>query len=447
LELGRALDAFMWAERDRARQLRDQLALIPVAPPHTVPQRLAAEERALITGLRECEAAIQNASDEIDQGPWLHHVNTAAVTRERLSRIWDEMSRDYGAAEYVAKRRSDPATWDRIQRWLGSQGRRIAIISYYGLGEEQYAFVAVTGQKVPECVRLPTSRQDVLEAAHAFVDDIHGSTVGGVSNWQELGAALLEPLLPSTRGADLLYVVPHGVLHFLPIHALSVGGQELIRRVSVAYSPSVDAILRTTTRERSTSIPEPDDVLAVGCGGANESFATEAAAVASLFGASPILSKDATPTTVAARLSRATLAHFSTHANFHLEYPLESGIDLADGERITVREMAPLQMSADLVVLSSCESGMHAVGHSNNLVGMPAALLSCGAGAVIASLWRVQALVSVQLMSAFYRAMYGTWQHKTACTADALRTAMIELADDGCNVREWAPFLLYGDWR
>jgi hypothetical protein len=55
-----------------------------------------------------------------------------------------------------------------------------------------------------------------------------------------LYSLLLRPVEPILAGAELIIVVPHGILHSAPIHALrDLDGTYLIERSAVQYAPSV----------------------------------------------------------------------------------------------------------------------------------------------------------------------------------------------------------------
>lgn len=56
----------------------------------------------------------------------------------------------------------------------------------------------------------------------------------------------------------------------------------------------------------------------------------------------------------------------------------------------------------ELVVLSACDSGMGVTIPGEGVAGMPQALLSAGARAVIASLWRIEDRLTVDVVDAFY---------------------------------------------
>jgi CHAT domain-containing protein len=113
------------------------------------------------------------------------------------------------------------------------------------------------------------------------------------------------------------------------------------------------------------------------------------------------------------------IIHFSGHADYDLQNPLKSALQCWDGplNLAAIRERMDVG-SAELVVLSACESALVDVRSSEEFVGLPSGLLEAGAGTVIACLWPVQDLSSAFLFNRFYE----LWPEQ-ADAGTALRTA------------------------
>ena len=104
--------------------------------------------------------------------------------------------------------------------------------------------------------------------------------------------------------------------------------------------------------------------------------------------------------------------HLATYGVLNKQNPLFSFVDLApdgdnDGE-LAVHEVFGLDLAADLVVLSACQTGLGSgalgdVPAGDDWIGLARAFLSAGAGRVIATLWPVQDQASAALMERFYQ--------------------------------------------
>jgi tetratricopeptide (TPR) repeat protein len=85
-----------------------------------------------------------------------------------------------------------------------------------------------------------------------------------------------------------------------------------------------------------------------------------------------------------AALDGASTAHVAAHGTFRSDNPLLSSLQLADGQ-LTVYDLESLQRAPGLVVLASCHSATAQVLPGNQLLGVAHALLSLGAGGVVAT--------------------------------------------------------------
>ena len=94
--------------------------------------------------------------------------------------------------------------------------------------------------------------------------------------------------------------------------------------------------------------------------------------------------------------------------------------DKEDG-RLEVREIFGMDLKANLVVLSGCDTGLGKVSTGDEFVGLTRAFIYAGTPSVVASLWSVDDSSTAQLMASFYRNL------KTMSKVEALRQAQLEL--------------------
>jgi CHAT domain-containing protein/Tfp pilus assembly protein PilF len=126
--------------------------------------------------------------------------------------------------------------------------------------------------------------------------------------------------------------------------------------------------------------------------------------------------------------------------------PLALGQD--DGI-LTALEVAELDLSsAELAVLSACQTALGEQAGGEGLLGLQRAFQVAGARTVVATLWQVDDAATHQLMELFYANL---WRKKLG-KLDALRQAQLELLRGGRwagreSPSSWAAFVLSGDWR
>lgn len=107
--------------------------------------------------------------------------------------------------------------------------------------------------------------------------------------------------------------------------------------------------------------------------------------------------------------SNYSVLHFATHATYYSDIPELSALVLnpARGEDgyLTLLEVSQMELTADLVVLSACETNLGYLYEHTGSFGLPQAFMQAGANRVVSSLWKVDDLGTQKLMSAFYNGL------------------------------------------
>ncbi|HXG65541.1 MAG TPA: CHAT domain-containing tetratricopeptide repeat protein [Blastocatellia bacterium] len=156
---------------------------------------------------------------------------------------------------------------------------------------------------------------------------------------------------------------------------------------------------------------------------------------------------------MSAELSRYRIVHFATHGLIHSDDPALSGIVLSlvneQGEAqngfLRLHDIYNLNLAAELVVLSACDTALGKQVRGEGLVGLVRGFMYAGAARVLASLWKVDDVATAELMKRFYRGMLAEGKRPAA----ALRAAQLEMAQQKRwqSPYYWAAFSLQGEWR
>jgi len=117
----------------------------------------------------------------------------------------------------------------------------------------------------------------------------------------------------------------------------------------------------------------------------------------------------------AGELADYRMLHFATHGLVVPEVPELSALVLSqkstsDAENeedgyLRMAEIAALDLSADVVTLSACETGLGQLVGGEGVVGLTQAFVEAGAGGVSVSLWQVADQSTSTLMQAVYQKM------------------------------------------
>jgi CHAT domain-containing protein/Tfp pilus assembly protein PilF len=158
-------------------------------------------------------------------------------------------------------------------------------------------------------------------------------------------------------------------------------------------------------------------------------------------------------TAIDSKLAQYRFVHFATHGLLDSEHPEFSGLVLSLVDRqgnkqegfLGLQDIYNLNLPADLVVLSACETGLGKEISGEGLVGLTRGFMYAGASRVMASLWKVDDVATAELMGRFYRAV----EREHMRPAAALQKAQIEMLKQKrwSDPYYWAAFELQGEWK
>lgn len=448
--------------------------------------RLGETDAAIVT-LREAAAAGEHLRSQIERP------GTAERIQHRVAEVYSRLvslTADSGQVEdafmfsecaraALLTRRLRPrsaasdeadAAGISVLKQLRRLGERAVLISYFITGERIWTFVirADSGELAVAESRMETERFERLVSDFGR-EVMEAPLYGDVGEtWLELGEWLIDPLLEHLRDDDVVFVVPHGPLHNLPLHALKADGQRVIERWPIAYLPAASALSALIDE----SAKRPRDPLVIGV-----AFEGEARAVAALLeGAQTLIGEELGRDPVLESLSTADLVHISAYGFFAKDEPDRSGWLLRSSEDVkryltarakashertqsdlllatdevlpreaivSVADLEHLRLRARLVTLSACESGLVRTDPADDPIGLVPTLLASGVPAVVAALWQIDPDSTEHFMLALYRHLTRSdldWCRKP----QALRLAVLELMQGQPHPYYWAPFVLIG---
>jgi CHAT domain-containing protein len=166
----------------------------------------------------------------------------------------------------------------------------------------------------------------------------------------------------------------------------------------------------------------------------------EVRAVAEALSASQVfIGPDATAHELQQRGETSRFVHVATHGFFRRDNPMFSSIRLGDGP-LSVYDLYQFRLSAELVALSGCGTGLSVVVGGDEQLGLVRGLLYAGAHAVLLTLWDAYDGSTAEFMTAFYRQI-----NKGRTKAQAAQDAMRKLRESRPHPFYWAPFVLIGD--
>ncbi len=280
--------------------------------------------------------------------------------------------------------------------------------------------------------------------ATALLADLHRTLIAPVAD-----------LLP-LDGKTPVIVAPHRSLLLLPLVALTdAKGQPWGASTSLAVVPSLGVLRYTQAKHTGAAkggalvVGNPQMPVWQGqplppLAGA-EREAAEVARTLAGPGIELLTGAKATETKVRKSMQGKRFLHLATHGVARDDQPGESFVALAkdagaDG-LLTVGEVLDLQLQADLVVLSACQTGLGKVS-GDGVLGLGRAFLYAGTPRVVVSLWSVPDEPTALLMATFYAGL-----RAGQAPADALRAAQSTTRAKFPDPRAWAAFAMVGEPR
>lgn len=459
---GRAGDAFDVSETLRAREFLEVLGRGPIGTSSRVPVTLARREQDLRRRLAELTDAQGDA--DAPGGLSLRGRGSArppVVTREALLQAQSAYAELLREIEERAPRHAElvgsrTASWRDVARRLG---RRRALIEFMTSDSGTVAFV-ITADTVVS-VDLGIRRRELARS----VEFVRGmlelpAPARRDSLWRgalhRLHGELIAPLEATglLRGMRRLVLVPHAELHYLPFAALldaPVRGRYLVERYELETAPSASVWL--VLGNRKSNLPPGAPVAYAPRSSSLPGSEREAVAVARLLGgsASAVIGPAATEARFRREAPGRRVLHLATFGVLNRHNPLFSFVEMESGDghdgRLEVREIFGLDLDAELVVLSACQTALGSgsiadVPAGDDWVGLTRAFLHAGAGRVLATLWQVDDRSTALVMERFYR--------EYARDADAVRALSVAqrsaLADPTlAHPFQWASLVIVGN--
>ncbi len=363
-------------------------------------------------------------------------------------------------------------------------------ILQYMLGEENSFLFIVTGHDFTMLPLGPVTK--IEEYTHTLRRVIRRLDRSGFVNVSStLYSLLVEPALSYIENKNRLLIIPDGVLHHLPFETLvaePVSEQEarpsfsslryLIHDFSITYnySSKLAVFQFEQARQRLIDTRHPHfagfaPVFASTNDEEENSYRTmhytdgwigelpyseiEIQNIVDMFEsvryrAEGYYHSDATKKKFINYASEYSHIHIASHGFFNEEEPMLSGVLFSPGhdsdideERdiLFAGEIYGLNLDCDLVVLSSCESGIGTIARGEGIVALTRGLIYAGAGNLLVSLWKVTDQLTTELMIEFYRHILDGDSYP-----DALRKAKLHIIQNEPSAFPmfWSGFIMIG---
>jgi CHAT domain-containing protein/Tfp pilus assembly protein PilF len=492
--------AFNISERSHARTLLELLTEAKANIKEGINPQLLAKE----TELQNQLDTVEQQRLEIYNKPNSTDEQKSAINQRQKTLItqYQDLQNEIRAKspKYAALKYPQPLTLAQVQQQILDPDT--ALLQYSVGKDKSYLWIITkdgfTSHSLPAQKEIETAARELLNAIQYGGNDT--ANISKVAN--QLSQLVLTPAAKLKQ--KRLIIVPDGVLSYVPFSTLTLNDKPLINQHELVNLPSSSslAIIRQETQNRKPapktlailadpifsaddprlkapqkqpiSPTNPDlnqlDLNRVTktlkksrAEGDNNQFPRlprtrqEAQAILALLPKTEtiVAFDDQANLNLAInpQLSQYRLIHLATHGVFNGEDPAYSGIILslvdAKGTPINgflrLNEIFNLNLPAELVVLSACETGLGKEIKGEGLVGLTRGFMYAGTPRVLVSLWKVDDQATAELMTRFYKLIL----EKKLPPAQALREAQLQMQTETewKSPYYWSAFILQGEWR
>jgi len=493
-------EAFQLAERSRAGILQQALQDAEAKRFSGIPKTLLEKERALKIGLTALEANLEKEQQKPtpDNAEKIRALHNRHLLLQNEYKAWrDNFEREY-PDYFQLKYQSQVAAIADLQRALDEQ---TAILEYFV--DEQTVYLFLITKNTFEVVALPVDKNFSAEVGAYFAAVKRAlDRQDFLRQSAKLYAALIKPIAGSLVRKKKLVIIPDDILFFVPFEALVAAPAPnqraldfkeidfLIKHFEISYHYSATQYHKNAMRQPATDPPAENLVafapvfgqqldngyiltgnrpaLAVFGGDPGESWVTrdgarlhelkyseaEVQTIVKLFDgqrreSAGFLHRQATEANFKRHAAQGKYLHISTHGFVNADKPRFSGLAFSQPRDSTGKEDGifyaaeayNLNLNADLVVLSSCESGMGKLAKGEGIMALTRGFLYSGAKNMVVSLWKVFDEHTSQLMIEFYKGVVAGKSYSAA-----LREAKLKMMQNPNTAfpASWAGFVLIG---
>lgn len=476
IEQGRSADAFYLSERAKAVVLLDILinGKRDITTSMTAAER--SDERRLKNELISLNSRISTANrpgraEGVDVIALLDALRTKRLEFEEFQ------LRIFAAHPELRVQRGEmkPVTVEETASLLPDRGT--AAIEYLIGEKNSFLFVTSTSaakKAVLSIISIDVKEKDLSNMIMTFRSQLSNGDLDFQHASRALYDLLLSPVEKQLAGKTNLIIVPDGPLWDLPFQALMDDkGKYLIEKAAVSYAPSLTA-LREMQKKAKTRKPSPDaELLAFGnpiIGGETKErvqrvFMSEKLeplpeaerlvnSLSTMYGpnrSKVYVGNDAREETAKSEAPKYRIVQFATHGILNNASPMYSHLVLAQNKEnpnedglLEAWEMKDLDLKADMVILSACETARGRISNGEGVIGMSWAMFIAGTPTTVASQWKVESKSTTDLMLEFHRQLRAG---KGISKAEALRRAELKLMKmpKYRHPSYWAGFVMIGD--
>lgn len=360
---------------------------------------------------------------------------------------------------------------------------KTAVLEFAVQDKQTYLFVLTKNNKLAEAkpdlqaYKLNIKQKDLTILTQRFNQCISNHNLGFQEPALQLYNQLLKPAQAQLQNINRLVIVPDGVLWELPFQALlSAPRRYLLQDYAISYAPSLTVLreMRSLQAKRQKANVQSKTLLALGNPAIGTKTVERVTAVfmdekllplpeaerqvkvlQQIYGSknsSVYIGTEADETRLKQEAGKYKILHFATHGIVNNTNPMYSCLVLSqlqnnssDDGLLEAWEIMKMDLNADLVILSACDTARGKVGAGEGMIGLAWSLFVAGCPTTVVSQWKVETASNTEFMIDFHRNLTSTKEQISK--AEALRQAALNLMKNKRYNHPfyWAAFVIIGN--
>lgn len=445
--------AFRYSEKSKSVLLLEALLEAKATQFANIPNDVLERESELKSEITYLEKQIKNS--ETDQSDLKDALFTL---KEEYRQLVQKLEVDY-KSYYDLKYNTTTVSLEVSQKSLS---KHQLLISYFYGNKAIYAIALNRGKKEMFRIPIDADLEANIKKVYQMLSDPKSDVIALGNATYSIYELLLKPILNSGDQKKLI-IIPDGLLNYLPFSALntSPGGirylaenhaigyvnsatllSELEERqpkehTILAFAPSFDGTVSVSNPDRGKLLPLPNNK-------------KEVEQILTSFHGRAYIDGEASLRNFKSQLASFGMVHLATHAIFDDTAPEYSYLAFAQNgneaeDLLYVADLYNLQLDADLVTLSACESGIGDLKRGEGFLSLARGFFYSGAASIASTLWKINDASTTTLMTSFYKNL-----SKGEAKDVALQNAQIEFLDNNrdnalSHPYYWSAFVISGN--
>lgn len=406
---------------------------------------------------------LESISNQFADNQHIHDIRNAIYEEEaKLQEVNTIIKNEYPRYHAIIHE-TQPVNLASVQQFLSYRDKKSAIVEYLvTTGNVYYTLI------LPDTVKNFNVRYDQRVSMHSKVMDFRKSILdredsllqGYSGHLYELLIDSIQPILNSKKIQSLI-VIPDGALSYLPFEILSANNKDyLMENFDISYAHSITLLMQekqiigrsnmiSFAPEFSQSLVASNDIVRGELSKLPGAF-DEVNALSEILDNKPFLKQAASETNFKKNAYNYGIIHLATHAIVDESSPESAKLvfnienDTINDGNLYSHEIYNLDLKAQLVTLSACNTGFGQIKKGEGVMSLSRAFAYAGVPSTVVSLWPASDKSTPELMKYFYQNLKDG-QRKSEALNNARKQYLSTAKGKARHPFYWGGFVVIGD--